>query len=105
MTDAGARVIEAATAEEALARIESSEANILISDIGMAGKDGYELIRSIRARGYDADVLPALSLTAFARMQDRTDALAAGFQDHVVKPIDPATLLFRVSSMRVRKQP
>jgi PAS domain S-box-containing protein len=102
LTDAGAQVIEAATAEAALAGIEGASANILISDIGMAGKDGYELIRSIRSRGFDAKVLPAIALTAFARMQDRSDALAAGFQDHVVKPIDPATLIFRVSSLRSR---
>ncbi len=102
LTDAGAQVVEAATAESALAAIEGASANILISDIGMAGKDGYELIRSIRSRGFDAKVLPAIALTAFARMQDRSDALAAGFQDHVVKPIDPATLIFRVSSLRSR---
>lgn len=104
VTDAGAKVIEAATTEEALAQIATQKPNILISDIGMAGKDGYELIRSIRARGLGADVLPAIALTAFARMQDRTDALAAGFQDHVVKPVDPSTLIFRVSSLRPPKR-
>jgi len=48
-----------------------------------------------------ADVLPALALTAFARMQDRADALAAGFQDHVVKPLDPSALISRVASLRL----
>ncbi|GAC1667529.1 MAG: hypothetical protein NVS9B2_09150 [Steroidobacteraceae bacterium] len=100
LTDAGARVIEAATTEAALASIDAMAPNLLISDIGMAGKDGYELIRSLRARGFSADRLPAIALTAFARAQDRTAALAAGFQDHIVKPIDPSTLIFRVSLLR-----
>jgi PAS domain S-box-containing protein len=101
LTDAGAKVIEAANAEAALKCIMGTSANFLISDIGMAGKDGYQLIRSLRGRGFGADVLPALALTAFARNQDRADALAAGFQDHVVKPIDPSTLISRVSRLRL----
>jgi PAS domain S-box-containing protein len=101
LTDAGAKVIEAANAEAALKCIIGTSANFLISDIGMAGKDGYQLIRSLRGRGFGADVLPALALTAFARNQDRADALAAGFQDHVVKPIDPTTLISRVSRLRL----
>ena len=102
LTDAGATVIEVSSAEAALNKIESSGANMLISDIGMPGKDGYQLIRSVRAAGYGADVLPALAVTAFARMQDRAEALAAGFQDHIVKPIDPLQLIARVSSLRRR---
>jgi CheY-like chemotaxis protein len=66
----------------------------------MAEKDGYQLIRALRARGFGPDVLPAIALTAFARVQDRADAMAAGFQDHVVKPIDPSVLISRVSSLR-----
>jgi PAS domain S-box-containing protein len=99
LTDAGAEVIEAANAEAALSCIASIGANFLISDIGMAGKDGYQLIRSLRARGYGPDVLPAIALTAFARDQDRTDALGAGFQDHMVKPVDPSSLISRVSAL------
>jgi PAS domain S-box-containing protein len=101
LTDAGAKVIEAPNAEAALKCVTESGANFLISDIGMAGKDGYQLIRSLRAMGLGADVLPALALTAFARMQDRADALAAGFQDHVVKPLDPSALISRVASLRL----
>jgi PAS domain S-box-containing protein len=100
LTDAGAKVIEAANAEAALSCISSIGANFLISDIGMAGKDGYQLIRSLRARGYGPDALPAIALTAFARDQDRTDALGAGFQDHMVKPVDPSSLISRVSALR-----
>jgi PAS domain S-box-containing protein len=100
LTDAGAKVIEAGSAEAALAAIKGSGCNVLISDIGMAGKDGYQLIRSLRTQGYGPDTLPALALTAFARTQDRADALAAGFQDHLIKPVDPSALITRVSSLR-----
>jgi CheY-like chemotaxis protein len=68
----------------------------------MAGKDGYELIRSLRANGFGSDVLPAIALTAFARPQDRADALAAGFQDHRIKPIDAPTLISRIGSLRIK---
>ena len=103
LSDAGARVIEAQSAEAALHVIGESGANVLISDIGMAGKDGYQLVRTLRELGYGPDVLPAIALTAFARLQDRADALASGFQDHVVKPIDPSALVVRVNSLRRRR--
>jgi CheY-like chemotaxis protein len=99
LMDAGARVIEAHSAESALREIADTGANVLISDIGMADVDGYHLVRTLRARGYGADVLPAIALTAFARSQDRVEALAAGFQDHLVKPIDAAALLLRIVSL------
>jgi CheY-like chemotaxis protein len=100
LADAGATVVEAASAEEALACVVSTKANILISDIGMAHQDGYQLVRRLRSAGYGADVLPAIALTAFARMEDRSEALAAGFQDHLVKPLDPQTLISRVAALR-----
>jgi CheY-like chemotaxis protein/anti-sigma regulatory factor (Ser/Thr protein kinase) len=100
LCDAGAQVVEAANAQAALNCIQGAGANLLISDIGMAEKDGYQLIRALRAQGFGPDVLPAIALTAFARVQDRADAIAAGFQDHVVKPIDPSTLISRVSALR-----
>jgi PAS domain S-box-containing protein len=100
LKDAGAQVIEAHDAAAALRAIKDANANFLISDIGMAGVDGYDLIRRLRARGYGADVLPAIALTAFARLQDRTDALAAGFQDHLVKPIEPAALIAMVGELK-----
>jgi hypothetical protein len=105
LTDAGATVIIVSSAQAALDSVKSSGANILISDISMPGRDGYELIRSVRASGFGVDVLPALAVTAFARMQDRAEALAAGFQDHIVKPIDPSELISRVSSLRRRRLP
>jgi PAS domain S-box-containing protein len=100
LTDVGATVVEASSAEAAFACVASSNANILISDIGMAHQDGYQLIRRLRSSGYPADSLPAIALTAFARMEDRAEALAAGFQDHLVKPLDPQTLISRVAALR-----
>jgi PAS domain S-box-containing protein len=100
LSDVGATVVEASSAEEALACIAYSKPNILISDIGMAHQDGYQLVRRLRSVGYGADVLPAIALTAFARMEDRCEALAAGFQDHLVKPLDPQTLISRVAALR-----
>jgi PAS domain S-box-containing protein len=104
LMDAGARVIEAHNVESALRGIADTGANFLISDIGMADVDGYHLIRSLRAQGYGADVLPAIALTAFARSQDRAEALAAGFQDHLVKPIDASALLLRIASLGPHKK-
>jgi CheY-like chemotaxis protein len=66
-------------------------ADVLISDIGMPDEDGYSLLRQVRALdGNRAREIPAVALTAFARPEDRSRALAAGFQRHMAKPIDPA---------------
>ena len=105
LIDAGARVIEARDAATALREIKGAGANFLISDIGMAEVDGYDLIRTLRSKGYGADVLPAIALTAFARAKDRTDALVAGFQEHMVKPIEPSALIALVSSLRPARAP
>jgi PAS domain S-box-containing protein len=99
LTDVGATVIEASNADAAMARVVSGNPNILISDIGMAREDGYQLLRRLRESGYGPEVLPAIALTAFARGEDRSAALAAGFQDHMVKPLDPQTLVLRVASL------
>ena len=99
LTDVGATVIEAASADAAMTLIADSNVNILVSDIGMAQEDGYQLLRRLRALGYGPDVLPAIALTAFARTEDRDAALAAGFQDHLVKPLDPPTLIRRVAML------
>jgi signal transduction histidine kinase/CheY-like chemotaxis protein len=100
LTDVGASVFEASSADEALDCVASAKPNILISDIGMARQDGYQLVRRLRASGYGPDVLPAIALTAFARAEDRSEALAAGFQDHMVKPLDPQALIARVALLR-----
>jgi CheY-like chemotaxis protein len=80
------------------------DANVLISDIGMANQDGYQLLREIRRRGHGAQKLPAIALTAFARMEDRESALAAGFQEHLVKPIEGQYLISRIAELLRARQ-
>jgi CheY-like chemotaxis protein len=99
LADSGAKVIEAATAEIALELIGKRPPDILVSDIGMAQLDGYQLLRKLRASGFDASRLPAIALTAFSRTQDRTDALAAGFQIHLAKPVRAQALIRAVASL------
>ena len=103
LSDAGATVLEADGARAALEYLASSQPAIMISDIGMAQVDGYELVRRIRAVGYDAQSLPAIALTAFSRPEDREQALSAGFQEHLVKPLDPHKLISRVAALTSRR--
>jgi PAS domain S-box-containing protein len=99
LTDAGARVSEAAGADEALAQVGQSVPHVLVSDIGMAKRDGYQLLRALRAGGYAADRLPAIALTAFTRPQDRLDAINAGFQLHLAKPVNAEALTAAVARL------
>jgi signal transduction histidine kinase len=93
----GARVQQAGSCAEALLRIAELVPDVLLSDIGLPGEDGYELIRSVRALGYSAEALPAIALTAYSRREDQRLALQAGFQAHVAKPVEPATLVAAVA--------
>jgi len=93
----GAKVSDAGNASEALSKIAGSVPDVLISDIGLPGEDGYELIRTVRARGYSAAALPAIALTAYSRREDQRLALQAGFQAHVAKPVEPAILVAAVA--------
>lgn len=90
----------AASAAEALEEIEKFTPDIVISDIGMPHMDGYQFIRALRrrsaARGGET---PAVALTAFARSEDRTRALMAGYQMHMAKPVEPAELLATVAAL------
>jgi PAS domain S-box-containing protein len=96
----GAQVVALSSADEALERLASFRPDVLISDIGMPGRDGYDLIRAVRALGPErGGLVPAVALTAYARMEDRLRALAAGFQVHVPKPVEPAELIQVVASL------
>jgi CheY-like chemotaxis protein len=78
-------------------RVAHVRPDAIVADIGLPGEDGYALLRRIRAlHGPD---LPAVALTAYARATDRDHALAAGFERHVVKPIDPHELVEIVRSI------
>jgi CheY-like chemotaxis protein/anti-sigma regulatory factor (Ser/Thr protein kinase) len=96
----GAQVEVAMSAEEALKVCDSFSPDVLVSDIGMPNVDGYELLRRIRNSGKTQ--LPAVALTALSRIEDRVKALAAGYQMHVAKPVEPAELLAVVSSLAGR---
>ena len=95
--DCGAIVETAESAKAALEMLDRWRPHILISDIGMPDVDGYELIRIIR-KGHQSRI-PAVALTAMARVEDRLKALEAGYQMHVAKPIDPAELITIVSGL------
>ncbi|HTU64396.1 MAG TPA: response regulator [Steroidobacteraceae bacterium] len=103
LTDAGAQVTDAANAEAAISQIKVSAPDVLVSDIGMAQLDGYQLLRNLRSSGYDADKLPAIALTAFSRTQDRADALDAGFQAHLAKPVRAEALITAVANLTRKK--
>ena len=95
LTSLGAQVKTAGNVENAMTLLDETKPDLLISDIGMPGHDDYWLIKEIRetekATGA-ADHLPAVALTAYGRVEDRVAVLAAGFDGHVVKPVDPAEL-------------
>jgi PAS domain S-box-containing protein len=98
-----ADVITADTAEAALALVEARRPDVLVSDIGMPGTDGFELLRRVRALGAErGGRVPAIALTAFARSEDRIRVLRAGFLVHVAKPVDPSELAATVASVAGR---
>ena len=99
LSEAGAKVVQAASGDEALAAIQTTMPSVLVSDIGMAKQDGYQLIRSVREAGFSAEKLPAIALTAFSRAQDRADAIKAGFQTHLIKPIEAERLTSAIAAL------
>jgi PAS domain S-box-containing protein len=103
LEDCEARVFVAASAAEALPMLSRERPDVLISDIGMPGEDGYELIRKVRALGTEAGGdLPAVALTAYARSEDRTKAMLSGYQTHISKPVEPSELIATVASLAGR---
>ena len=100
LAECDASVLTASTADEALMVVEEQRPDVLVSDIGMPDVDGYDLLRRVRMLGHArGGRLPAIALTAFARSEDRTRALRAGFLAHVSKPVEPAELVATVASV------
>ena len=93
LTRAGATVRACRTAAEGLAELRAWRPDVAVSDIEMPSEDGYSLIRTVRALPSDeGGATPAIALTAYGRSEDRTRALAAGFDRHLPKPVEPGEL-------------
>jgi CheY-like chemotaxis protein len=98
LTRAGADVRRARSASAALSLVDGWQPDVLLSDIEMPGEDGYAFIARFRQR-VGGDGIPAIAVTAYGRVEDRQRALAAGFVEHVTKPVDPAQLVTAVASL------
>ncbi|MBD1920981.1 PAS domain S-box protein [Microcoleus sp. FACHB-831] len=99
----GATVTAVSSASEALEAVQELKPDVLVSDIGMPNEDGYSLIRKVRSLPPEqGGRIPAAALTAYARPEDRTRSLQAGFQIHLPKPVEPAELATVVASLAGR---
>jgi PAS domain S-box-containing protein len=106
LAEHGADVVTASSAADALTRLEGARPDVLLSDIEMPEEDGLMLIRRVRAlSAARGGAVPAVAVTAYGRAEDRVRALAAGFQLHIVKPVDPAELVAAVSAVTGRDRP
>ena len=94
----GAEVRDASSSEQALELLQSWTPDVIVSDIGMPGEDGYTFIRRVREWERESGQrIPAVALTAYARSEDRVRALLAGYQVHVAKPIEPMEFVLVVA--------
>ena len=92
----GAEVLGAESVRDAIDKFATFKPDIVISDIGMPGEDGYVLIRKLRELDKD---IPAIALTAYARSEDRTRAISSGYQQHVTKPVEPIELATAIARL------
>jgi len=94
----------ATSASDAIQSLQTKRYHVLLSDIGMPGRDGYDLIRSVRALGEEhvGGSIPAVALTAFARSEDRRKAALAGFQTYLAKPVEAMELLAVLANLAGR---
>ncbi|MEH1804859.1 PAS domain S-box protein [Nostoc sp.] len=100
LEQSGAVVIQSGSAMEALRIMPQFQPNLLLSDIGMPEVDGYMLIRQIRAMSPElGGKIPAIALTAYAGEVDYQQAIAAGFGQHITKPVEPAKLLRAIANL------
>ncbi|MEH1773965.1 PAS domain-containing hybrid sensor histidine kinase/response regulator [Nostoc sp.] len=100
LQDYGMQVTAVASAQEALQALSESIPDVLISDIGMPKTDGYMLMREVRSRSpQQGGRIPAIALTAYAGEMNQQQALAAGFQMHISKPVDPDLLVKAIADL------
>ena len=103
LSDCHAEVSVAGSAAEAMRRLQEDVPDVLVSDIGMPGEDGYALIRRVRdLPDREGGDVPAIALTAYARAEDRVKVLTAGYHMHLAKPVEPAELITVVASLASR---
>src|SRR5262249_11755773 len=103
LAEGGAEVRTAVSATEALAACDEWRPDVLISDIGMPGEDGYVLMKKLRAwESERGGHIPAIALTAYGRREDRLRALSVGYEYHIPKPVEPEELLAAVASLTDR---
>jgi len=107
LESSGGQVVAVASAGEALNALRQQSFDALVADIGMPGQDGYSLIRAIRSLPAGAGgSIPAVAVTAYTSVREREEALTAGFNAHMGKPVDPeqlvATIAAAVSAERIR---
>ncbi|HEY9890574.1 MAG TPA: response regulator, partial [Candidatus Sericytochromatia bacterium] len=93
LEQAGAEVIALSSAIEVLQFFQHTQADLLISDIGMPDMDGYMLLQQVRTLPRQDKQIPAIALTAYAGEYDQKQAITAGFKQHMSKPIDPEKLI------------
>jgi hypothetical protein len=99
LEDQGATVTSFSGGEDALAALQTTKPTVLICDVGMPKMDGFQLIRTLRAKEPRSERIPALALTAFARAEDRKRSLVAGYQAHLAKPFDVGELILVIADL------
>ena len=103
LEEAGAAVTAAGSASDAQKLLEDGLVpDVVVSDVGMPERDGYDFIQAVRRMPPPLRTVPAVALTALARLEDRKRALLSGFQTHLAKPVDPAELVATVASLAGR---
>ena len=101
LEESRAIVTAAESAEEAIELLQAGKFDVLVSDIGMPGEDGYSLIKRVRSLGAaGGGDIPAIALTAYARSEDRIKAVTAGFQMHIAKPVETIELITMIAGVR-----
>ena len=102
LTELGARVRVAEGYDSALEALRQQWPFVLVSDIGLPGRDGYELMRTVRdlTSTFERPRVLSIALTAFTRPQDRERALDAGFDYHLSKPVQPHALLAAIAALK-----
>lgn len=96
---AGAKVEAVGSVRGALRAFDGFRPDVLVSDVGMPDDDGYALIRHVRAREVDGGHIPAIALTGYVSSEDHARLLAAGFQTHLPKPVEPDTIVAAIASL------